>query len=67
MLPDLDTKILPVLGLLALIPVVLYIATESPVVVLSFVSVLVIVVALLFMFMPSEESVKAVLRQRTNR
>jgi hypothetical protein len=59
-----DTRYLPVVALLALLPVLAYGLLKAPVVALSAVSVLIIAASLLFMFLPSEASARATLRRR---
>ncbi|MEF8756665.1 MAG: hypothetical protein V5A33_00355 [Halobacteriales archaeon] len=48
-------RLLPIVGLLALIPVAVYALDGSPVVVLSLVSVVIIVASLYYLFSPVEE------------
>lgn len=65
MLSDqIDTQYVPVVALLALLPVLAYGLLKAPVVALSAVSVLIIVASLLFMFLPSEAAARNVLRRR---
>lgn len=49
-----SVRILPILGLLALVPVALYTMQIHPIVALSLVSVVIIGVSLYLMFLPSQ-------------
>jgi hypothetical protein len=65
MLSDLlDVRYLPVVALLALLPVIAYGLLEEPVVALAAISVLIIVGSLLFMFLPGEATAGRTLRRR---
>ncbi|MFB6159872.1 MAG: hypothetical protein ABEJ61_01700 [Haloferacaceae archaeon] len=60
----LDTRYLPIVALLALLPVLAYGLLKDPVVALSVLSVLIIVASLLFMFLPSEATARSMLQRR---